>query len=707
MKFRYQSLYLFAFILSICYACSGTDRAEVKRAEGIELAIQHVCKRFDVQNCSYVIDCGTGHERKNLDASLGIVADGRLFLNGFVMPLYLREVLRESTKNIQDSASDNRLNGDSLLQKYLPQIADKSLKVNDLIRIPAEQETIEPKMADSTSKWIQTLTSTSRLTIEQFGADQVGLELYRSDKEGQTEIRWNSLMQDLMHVSRYFDQEQISGYRPIGKGIRDPYPTWYAHNLIGMAGWQIIRFEHHVVLWQYFRSGKTDILMLKGIDRPFFVSVAFPCGNMSHPLLGNQHDILLSPFATAILKAVFPMEDSVEMANLEPDYSANLTALSKQFEILKHKPYNFLYYKELLSTALSLEKKDASRSDALFQLYGKFVAGALPREVYQKPLLASFHYVPDNFKGNAVFTLDTTTRVTIQAITQKQFGTDKGIRDGIDAVEVHFGTQNASKTMTHFYHTLFRDYDRIEGVFDQNHPASYVFRDLDDTSYAVAVRIPWENIGINPMNVRPGMRIKFDAVLYDNDIVEYRKSVLAWSVLQRDNLQKPDSMGELVLSIKPTASRANMYACRYLEMNASESLDGIWNKRSVQDLKSCPIVQPVAKGTWSNNDNAGGFKAFWNKHALYVVVEALDNIKNTPNFLYPDKAYLERANGGSIWKAMGTRMLKTPIYVTRQTLTLPAGTYRVRYQSDRNHSFERWLEPMSMLDNYGMWVWKE
>jgi hypothetical protein len=142
-------------------------------------------------------------------------------------------------------------------------------------------------------------------------------------------------------------------------------------------------------------------------------------------------------------------------------------------------------------------------------------------------------------------------------------------------------------------------------------------------------------------------------------------------------------------------------------MNASESLDGIWNKRSVQDLKSCPIVQPVAKGTWSNNDNAGGFKAFWNKHALYVVVEALDNIKNTPNFLYPDKAYLERANGGSIWKAMGTRMLKTPIYVTRQTLTLPAGTYRVRYQSDRNHSFERWLEPMSMLDNYGMWVWKE
>lgn len=707
---REASLILFTAFICLLYACSGHNKAEANRINRIEQAVQEVCKDFDIQSCAYVIDCGDGRSRKKMDASLGAFPTGKDLLKGFVLPLYLRRVLQDDPKAEQGDSLDKTLSGDSLLQKYFSSISDKTLKVNDLIRIPAEQETIDPHASDSTSKWIQQLTFESKLSQHAFAVEELELESFKLKEGEDTSVSCKTLLHDLTQISRYFDRENLTGYRPIGKDIPDPYPTWYAHNLVGMAGWRILRFEKHVVLWHYIHSENCDVLMLKGIDRPFFVATAFPSGKISSPLMANQQDVLLSPFATAILKAVFHAEDAENeaiFASLQPDYAADLTLLSKQMEGLKQSSYNFLYYKELLSNALSLEKTDKTRSEALFQLYSKLVKTALPREAYQKPLLASFNYVPDNFRGNAVFTLDTTTRISIQAITQKQYGTDKGIQGGVDAVELHFGTKNLSGLMTHYYHTMFRNYNQIEGVFDQKYPARYVFKDLDDTSYVVAVSIPWENIGVDPSKVHVGMRMKFDAVLYDNDIVEYRKSVLSWSVLRNDNLQKPDSMGTLILSNKSGSVRNTNFYCPYLDLKGTESLEEVLSNKSVRQMKLCPIELPVAKGTWSNNDNSGGFKAFWNKKALYVVFEALDNIKNSPMYLYPDKAYLEKVNGGSIWKAMGTELLQTPVYLTRQTLTLPAGTYRVRYQSDRNHSFEHWLEPVSMLDNYGVWIWKQ
>jgi hypothetical protein len=202
------------------------------------------------------------------------------------------------------------------------------------------------------------------------------------------------------------------------------------------------------------------------------------------------------------------------------------------------------------------------------------------------------------------------------------------------------------------------------------------------------------------------MKVKFDVVLYDNDVTEYRKSVLSWSVLQKDNLQRPDSMGELVLSEKSRMNRDGVYYCTHLKRINSETKKNVFVSPFVNSLGLCPIERVVAKGSWANNDNSGGFKAFWIQDALYVVVEALDNIKNTPMYLFPDKAYLERVNGGSLWKAMGDKCLADPVYLTRQTLSLPAGTYRVRYQSDRNHSFEGWIGGAPALDDYGVFVWK-
>lgn len=701
------------------YAChnspNGSESGKEDRASRIESAIKSTCQAFDVKSCSFVIADSEKVLDSHFDSSIESVAEGKSILEGFTAPLCLWSLVHEDSKTEWFEAQDTVLCGDSLLQKLLPQISDKTLKVCDLIRIPAEQSTIDPRCSDSTVAWIRQLG----VPLKQFEAkeldidstessyfDRKSLSAVSGEKMQAGAMSCKTLLNNLATVSLYFDRENVTGYRPIGKDIPDPYPTWYVHNLVGFAGWQILRFEKHVVFWNYFRSGKTDILLLKGIDRPFFTALAFPMGKLPSPLLANQNDILLSPFATAILKVVFLNEEDKRKEYSDPDYMANMSVLKGQFAALKNKPYNFLYFKELLSRALFLKETDKSRSDALFNLYEQTVANALPREVYNVPLLASIHYVPDNFKGYVVFTLDTTTRICVQAVTQKQYGTDKGIRDGVDAVELHFGTQNSTRPMTHYYHTMFRGYDKIEGVFDLKSPACFDFRDMDDTSYVVTVKIPWANIGLNSPDVRAGMRIKFDAVLYDNDIVEYRKSVLSWSVLQKDNLQKPDSMGDLVLSTKPHKSTNRVFYCPYLDAADFGKLADVVRNSEVLRLPLCPISFPIAKGSWCNNDNSGGFKAFWDREAMYIIVDALDNIKNSPMFLFPDKAYLEKVDGGSIWKAMGDDRLTDPVYFTRQMLTLPAGTYRLRYQSDRNHSFERWVGGTPALDDYGVFVWK-
>ena len=691
--------------------CSDQDKSDSTRADRIELAVQSVCKTYEVQSCSYVITSVGKLQNEHFDSSLGLVLEGKHILESFTAPLYLRSLIKEDSE-VGRNVLEADLCGDSLLQKYIPKITNKTLTVNDLIRVPADQNIVDSRIMDSASVWIRSLGVDRGFALDQFVTKIIGIET--KDKSGSVQnstrgvcVPGRLLLKNLAKVSLYFDRENVTDYRPLNKDIPDPYPTWYVHNLVGFAGWQILRFEKHVVLWQYISSGKTNLLLLKGIDRPFFTVVAYPNGNIPSPDLANLNDVLLSPFATSILQAVYPEEDEPKSKTLKPDFLAKPAVLRKQFDVLKNRPYNFLYFKQLLSHALFLKQKgDRVPSDEYFELYENMVKGSLPREIYSKQVIASMNYIPNNCNESSVFKLDTTTKICIQALTQKQYGTDKGLRDGIDAVEFHFGISAQGRSYTHYYHTLFRGYDKIDGVFDQNAPASFTFKDVDDTSYVVMIRIPWANIGVNSSEVRSGMRFKFDVILYDNDIVEYRKSVLSWFVQQKDNLQKPDSMGEMVLSDKPRMNKNRVVYCPYQEVDARKSLIYIHDQDAVRQMDFCPIKIPIAKGTWSNNDNSGGFKSFWNKEALYFFVDALDNIKNTPMYLFPDKAYIEKVDGGSIWKAMGETCLANPIYLTKKELTLPAGTYRLWYKSDRNHSFEQWVDKTPALDNYGLVVWK-
>lgn len=85
------------------------------------------------------------------------------------------------------------------------------------------------------------------------------------------------------------------------------------------------------------------------------------------------------------------------------------------------------------------------------------------------------------------------------------------------------------------------------------------------------------------------------------------------------------------------------------------------------------------------------------------------NKQENDSVIFADKCWIENEQTKEIvWSpAISSELPVQIIKVERCDTVLPSGNYLLRYESDRNHSFESWLSPSPLIDDYGIRIYKK
>jgi CubicO group peptidase (beta-lactamase class C family) len=202
-------------------------------------------------------------------------------------------------------------------------------------------------------------------------------------------------------------------------------------------GWFTQNYKGTKLLWHYgYWTGNSSFILKVPEQNITFIIMA-NSDNLSRPTDLGAGDALSSPVGMAFLKTfIFPEKFGESIPEIS--WSAPVTELKNQLNVVAAKPYADLYRKDLV-TKVRIYQSVGRPTDAsqLTKMYGELYSKPMPADLVKLPVIAQIVQVLDNEDKTVAFTLADSQEVRIFAIGEGQGGemfdygwienTDKGL----------------------------------------------------------------------------------------------------------------------------------------------------------------------------------------------------------------------------------------------------------------------------------------
>ena len=261
-----------------------------------------------------------------------------------------------------------------------------------------------------------------------------------------------------------------------------------------------------------------------------------------------------------------------------------------------------------------------------------------------------------------------------------------------DCLEVFFDMRNDKTTRfdaggDDYQYRIQWFFNLVDGQNIKLEGTDFKQSDPSENQYIIEMKFPWKTLGY--LNPNPGQKVGFDMAVTDNDN-KTRKAQLSWNSTSDLLWRDPSVFGTLIL--KENLSDPETSVAQGLRVKTPPVIDGIpdpvWST-----APSYPFNHVILGKIEGEKDLSATFRALWSPENLYFLVEITDDIKKYSSFLF-DEGRIEDEKGNTVWEM---EMEKTThaggaLKNRRQedTLTLPAGIYKIHYQSDESHAFGAW-----------------
>lgn len=585
---------------------------------------------------------------------------------------------------LQKMIDDSLLNGARPLRELIPTLHTK-LTLQDLVSVPANHDLPILLNPDSASRLITQVIQTAH-----------GNPGYLSLKDFM-ETRFpadDGLLERFAQLSDVFDA-QYPVYAPPGQQIADLFPTWYTHNTVQFFGWRVFTFLNHTVLWQYFDQGDTGIFLLKFMDKGVFAAVQGPAVLPSDPLRIASGDLLRSSLVLGLAKAIL-----IPFSYTVVDYRKPLSADTKaSLARWSDSPYGFLFLEELAVHAWSNPSEYDTRI-ALRALYQRYTGDTLLAHYRTGWPRAAIQYVGNGADAGVPFALQRDTLVQIFAAGQSKvlsrFAGEAYQYDNVQIFMFDAARRQPPAEAMRTYHFNLGFFDKVIREQYSGEPQRWIDEGVvqyahgypGDTVYILETKLAWEDVlGRKPF---VGLSTNLNILVGDSDLDERRrKSILSWAVAPGSGWNDVSRFGWLTLVQKPMGKSMPGQVTAVYTMRPPR-IDGLVDP----SWETMPYtrVAHVYDGVVSDHaDNAAMFKVQWDRQYLYFLFYVVDNCRNQPGIVTIDKCWIENAATGAVcWKMNADTAGMTPSFSVRQRVWLKRGTYRLRYTSDRRHSYAGW-----------------
>lgn len=648
----------FLFFACLLTACQSNLSSQLKSS------LNQSLNEYGVTDYTYVIGNCNNLDWEQNGNSNNLSLNIKEIIANFSLPLLVNQLLDGGVIRSSDT-----------LKNIIP--VNCRLIVKDLIGLPANQTRLSLSQTKQINDALYSLAHAKGINAQN---DNV---LAENDPQ--------DILKHLAYISAQFDSINLRHITPRG-AIPIINPLCYTQNLIYYYGWQVFRFQNTTVLWNYFTTKTNALLMLKIPDQNLFLAIQYKQGGIPSPANFNKSDLLQSPLAIGILKAVYMKAQSYSFTR-------------ESMDAIKGSPYQFIALKDIIAHARYLDK--VSKHDEaikLYKLYEQLMPNGISVPYLNKNAIASIDYVPDNYNASVPFELSKPTKITVFSAGEVLKPTHQPVwLNALDNVEIYLDIDHNRKDPLSVsnHHRQYRfnyGYPKVSGESERFENVSFAFSDPSYSVYLLEVKIPWKSLNVEHPTL--GKTMGFEMCISDCDWdYQIRKSVLALFADSTISWNKPSEYGQLKLSKQSIRTKGKKCYCP--QISQAPIIDGIPDK--LWDNIAYIPVKNIAEGTVLNGyDLSGKFKAAWNREGIYFLVNVNDNVKSKPGFVKKDNCWIEDAKTNQIvWSVTEKETPDYPTFLSSDTVKLPSGRYKLRYISDNAHSFAGWYSKIPTLDYYG------
>jgi len=669
---------LFVICVVFLFSCDADHDIELPT---VELAIQKFYQEFQIKKGSYLIKQGEQIKLSYIGIAENEVkgaVDSVLF--NFTGPLFLNYLVHSGA-----------LSDTTRLSNYFESRNGDGITINNLLESKNDQgsETIFPHERNKIIRSI--IEKVSPNSFDSFVKDDLKI-----DKATTTT---GHLLTNLEKVSQYFDSNNITKRLSKSSNIKDLYPTWYTKNTKSFYGWRIFKFQGNTILWNAFHLQKGNLLLMKDINRDLFLAVFYDDEMSCHDRLD---DLMEFPIVLDVIDALYNVKYRGDL-----NLNSSASEFAKQLKRELRSPYNFILLRKIASYAKFLNRAgNAKKAEDLYEVYRNNCPSCIDIQYLDRPLLAGIRYASDNMSGFQSFRLEKTTSIKFFGVAQskKITGYESQLYQ-FDNVELFIDLYNNKKDLLSItdHHYMFRFNYRssvISGNTISNHGVKFAFNDLSDSTYALEIKIPWQNL--DAYKARKNNKIGINILVGDSDEEENRRDrVLSLFINNIDLWNRPRSYGTMVL----TQSLESSQQFQSVTTKIPIEVDGVHEK--LWDNTHFTPIQRFASGNSSHSKDTAYVKTLWDENFVYFYFRIKDVIKNRPGIKTSDTYWIENADTGEVvWKFTGLVQPSFPTFFANGTFTLSKGKYLLKFETDDAHSFEGWYGTPPVLDMYGLLLFK-
>ena len=637
----------------------------------------HTFSDFNIQQASFIVTQQGTVKASDYgdDDRSGFINNAQPIIHQFSDPITLDYLIK-----------DSMIGGDSALDKYFPTVRNWTIRVKDLVIVPADNWDPLRFRADSVSR----MTAVMLDSANKWKKQTIKPLNFSPEKRPVRSVR--SLFEQLAAVSNFFDTSYTEYAFLQDSLVTNLFPTWYTENKTIFYGWKVLKYQKNTILWNCFTNKDEVLLVLKFMDKNIFTAITYRSANVPTPYSYNREDLLQSPIALALIRSVLLPQDYQH----EIDYKGEWAAIAKKIGATDNSPYKAIYSKDLIAHARYYEALgDVNNARKLYAGYGSIIHDTLLAKYVNQTPVAEIDHISDNLNTCAVFNIEKEGYYQLfaggQVLPVSDYKTAPYQSDNVQIILTPKNNKSASPIKV--FHFNYR-FNKIAGMPDGRHDENWLtdsqtqfaFSDPSDTSYILEVAIPWNEI--NGSN--KAVPLLSNILIGDSDYEENkRESVLSWAIPGGKDWLDVSSFGPL--PNKPVNKKIII----------DGKIDADWNT-----TRYSPIELPYFDRV-NSSDNSAQFKTLYSTDYLYFLFEITDNCKNKTGIITKDKCWIENAsNGQLIWKLPADTSAYSPSCSTEKKLYLKAGNYNLRYSSDKGYSFEGWYGNPPYNDLYGGFIYK-
>jgi len=693
MKFRIQKILLLLLAsLSIIWQTGCTSNTSVNQVDFKDI-LEQISQEFNIQDISYLVSKNGEVSASKYTNVTGVnfsLAKAIEIIKVFSNPIKLDLLIK-----------DSMIPGDSSLSKYFPAINNKGLNLKDLVIVPADNWEPQRFCADS----VQFMTDIIANSKAKTKKGSITNELIAALEKSNDQLKDNkALLEKLFFISDFFDRNYMEYASMQDSLVTNLFPTWYTENKSFFYGWKILRIQKNTILWNCFFDGERTLLLLKFMDKDVFTAISYKSKNIPDPTSYNRDDLLQSPIALALIRSVLLPEGK----QINIDYRSQWNDIKDKINLIGDNAYRFIYTKDLIAHARYYESlKDVKNAQKLYLGYAALTQDSLLLKYVNEMPIAETGYISDNLNSTAAFSIEKEGYYQIfsggQVLQVSDYNTAPYNSDNIQLFISQYNNVNPSRAQFQVFHFNYR-FNKIAGKQDDRHADNWLkgsnikftYSDPDDTSYVLEVAIPWKEIhGKEKHNTHP---LRLNIFIGDSDYEENkRESIYSWATKPGEGWDDPSTYGVLSFTGEHRSLR-KIYASKPIaeKIIIDGQIDDIWNKVDYSMIE-LPIYDKV-----SAYDNISKFKSLYDNEYLYFLFYVGDNCKNKTGIITKDKCWIEDASTNQlIWKLPADTTGYMPSYSIETKVYLKAGKYKLRYYSDKGHSFEGWYGTPPYHDIYG------